>query len=245
MGALVLSALNKDYAVNKLVTIVDAEKESKSIESKVSPIAIKIMIDHSIRTHIPIEYKIVDKNKKILFQSKNIQSLLPFYKPEKIIIDRFIGQKPEKNFVKEKLTDPLRLKKYALWGLERNFPSYNSASGYGTALATKTGKIYFGGQYSSPDKSLSLHSEVTTILSALANRENKITHIGIVSTKHLDSPCDMCGICRQFISEMASKLKISPKLYCFAKDTDEYRSYSIEEYLPSSWTSKNWKQNWK
>ena len=111
---------------------------------------------------------------------------------------------------------PNKLKEYALMGLDRNFPLYDSASSYGTALYTASGRVYCAGQYSSPDKRMNLHSEMVAIICALMNKDQEIEAIGIVSTKYPDSPCNMCGSCRQFVSEICSKLSLSPDLYCFS-----------------------------
>lgn len=235
-ASLILSILNKDYKVKKIVTLTNSEKNI------VSPIIAKIMVDHSIRTGIPIAYKIINIEGSTLFETENITSIIPFYKPEKIFLSRIENSSVEKNCVEENITEPLQLRKYAIEGLLRNFPLYDSASGYGTAVTTKKGNVYFGGQYSSPDKRVSLHSEVNTIMSALMNGDHEITQIGIVSSKYTDTPCNMCGICRQFISEMSAWFELSPKLYCFAKENPEYREYNLEEYLPSAWTSKKWKK---
>src|SRR3989344_828122 len=235
-AVLVLSALNTDYGIERIVTIREA-----SGDTSLSPIVGKIIIDHSMRIEKSIEYKIVNLSGENIFESKDISKEFSNYKPEKIIIGRFQNSKFQENHLQLNISEPLELKPYAIQGLDRNFPLYDGASGYGTAVATKNGKVYFGGQYSSPDKRLGLHSEVTSILSALMDKNHEITDIGIVSSKYPDSPCDMCGICRQFISEICAKFDISPKLHCFSKDTDEYRTYKIKEYLPSSWTSKKWK----
>jgi len=235
-AALILSSLNTDYGVHTVVTLAPGDTVS------VSPVILKIMVDHSIRTGVPLAYKIINSNGTVLFETENVSKLLPFYTPERIIISRFATATPGQNFEhKTSVLAPLELRSFAIKGLERNFPLYDSASGYGTALMTKSGKVYFGGQYSSPDKRLSLHSEVNTIMSAIMNGDSDISHIGIVSSKYTDTPCDMCGICRQFISEISSRFELSPTLYCFAKETPEYREYAIDQYLPSAWTSKKWK----
>ncbi|MBI4156042.1 MAG: hypothetical protein HY507_02295 [Candidatus Zambryskibacteria bacterium] len=233
-ASLVLSVLNNDYTVNSIVTLADTDK------AEVSPAIIKYIIDHTTRTHIPIGYKIINKKGKTLFETDNVAKLAPFYNPLPITLAKIKNSKVEKNTANIKIKNPLELKVFAIKGIERNFPLYNSASGYGTAVFTKSGKVHFAGQYSKLGKSLGLHSEINAIISAISQNDWDIESIGVVSTKYPDTPCDMCGICRQLIGEISIKLNISPKLYCFAKDTDEYAEHTIDEYLPSAWTSKKW-----
>lgn len=239
-AALVLSVLANDYKVSKIITMV----ETTTPQNVVSPIVLKIIIDHSIRTGQKIEYTIINIEGRVLFSSKETGSALPHYKPEPIVLQR-VTQKPQPYMAEVKNNDkkdmPALLKSYAMRGLEKNFPLYDSASGYATAVLTANNKIFFAGQYSSPDKRLGLHSEVNAVLAALMNNEASITHLGLVSTKYSDSPCNMCGNCRQFLSEIISRYKLSPTIYLFTKDTDEYNECGINNYLPSSWTSKNWK----
>ena len=158
-----------------------------------------------------------------------------------IPLTKIKNSKIETNIVNIEIKNPLDLKIFAIKGIERNFPLYDSASGYGTALFTKSGKVHFAGQYSKMGKSLGLHSEINAIISAISQEDYDIECIGVVSTKYPDTPCNMCGVCRQLIGEISTKLNISPKLYCFSKDTDEYTEHTIEDYLPDAWTSKKWK----
>jgi len=238
--ALILSTISNDYKVSKIITMV----ETKTPQNVVSPIVLKLIKDHSMRTGINnIEYTIIDIDGNILFFLEDIKNAMPYYKPKQITLSR-VSQEPSPYTKeinrKDKNNIPSLLKSYAIKGLEKNFPLYDSASGYATAVLTKNNKIFFAGQYSSPDKRLGLHSEVNAILSAFMNNEKDITHLGLVSTKYTDSPCNMCGNCRQFLSEMTTKHKLNPKIYLFAKDTDKYDEYNMDDYLPSPWTSKKW-----
>ncbi|MBI1974579.1 MAG: hypothetical protein HYS51_01900 [Candidatus Zambryskibacteria bacterium] len=234
--ALALSVGSTDFPVKEIVTM------SENGSSLVSPVVIKILVDYAARTGAPLKYKIVNTNGEALFETKDVRLVFPLYNPSPIPISK-IKEKYSPNRAEIKIgADEIsvRLKEYAILGLNRNFPLYDSASSYGTAVYTSQGNIYYAGQYSSPDKRLNLHSEMTAILSALMDNERDIIDIGVVSTKYPDSPCNMCGICRQFISEISSKLNISPNLYCFASETSEFKKWSIAEYLPDSWSSKKW-----
>jgi len=232
-ASLCLSTLNTDYGIEKIVTLAGNGVA-------ISPIPLKIIADYSLRTKLPVSYKLINQDQNIIFETRDVFEALNFYKPEEILLSRIQNSKFSQNYTEARVSEPLELKQFAVQGIERNFPLYDSASGYGTALTTKSGKVYFGGQYSSPDKRLGLHSEMTTMISALMAGEREIESIGIVSSKFPDSPCDMCGICRQFLAEISAKLNIDPVLYCFSRDTDEYKTYKINDYLPSVWTSKKW-----
>ena len=235
-ASLALSVLQNDYTVNSVVTLVETNKVG------VSPVIIKYIVDHTTRTDIPIAYKIINKEGGVLFEIDNASKLVPFYTPPQINLRKIKNLKLETNIVNAKIKNPLDLKKFAISGIERNFPLYDNASGYGTAISTKSGKIHFAGQYSKMGRSLGIHSEINALISAISHNDRDIECIGVVSTKYLDTPCDMCGICRQLVTEIFAKLDISPKIYCFAKDTDEFKEHILEEYLPSAWTSKKWKK---
>jgi len=228
-AALALSTSSIDYPVTELVTIFDGD-------FILSPIVLKILIDYTTRTQTPMKYSVVNTDGEKLFETDSIQTFLPFYKPAQINISK-TKEQYSPNVGRADSSD---LKKYALKGLDRNFPLYDNASSYGTAVYTASGNIYYAGQYSSPDKRLNLHAEMVAVLSALMNNDHDIKAIGLVSTKYPDTPCNMCGICRQFILEITSKFKISPELYCFASENEKFKKWSIEEYLPDSWSSKNW-----
>ncbi len=233
--ALMLSTISNDYRVNEIVTLTE-ETDHYTL-----PIILKIIIDHSIRTGQLIKYTLIDTKGDIIFKQENVS--LDFYKPKNILLSKInqnhspyhkkLNLDQNKNLVDE-------IKKYAIEGLVKNFPLYDSASGYATSVVTEKNEIFFAGQYSSPDKRLGLHSEVNSILSSLMYNKDKITHIGLVSNKYKNEPCQMCGNCRQFISEICSKFNFDPKIYLFAKDKDIYIKQNINNYLPSKWTSKNW-----
>ncbi len=236
-SALALSISANDFPVREVVTMIESEQDFL-----LSPVVVKVMVDYTSRSQAPLSYRVVDKEGKTLFQSENVEDIFPLYNPAPISISR-TKEPYSPNKVKEEISPddmPKELKKFALMGMGRNFPLYDSASSYGTAVYTSTGHVYFAGQYSSPDKRLNLHSEMTAMISAILDEGGKIESIGVVSNKYPDSPCNMCGSCRQFVSEMSAKLNISPDLYLFSSESSEFKKIKIEEYLPDSWSSKKW-----
>jgi cytidine deaminase len=235
--ALSISTASSDFPVTEIISMVESERTFNF-----SPIVLKVMVDYAIRTQEPLKYRVVNTSGSTLFQTDDVRTVFSLYTPEPIVISKIKGvYAPNyKNIEIAEADMPDQLKEFALEGLNRNFPLYDSASSYGTAVYTGSGKVYFAGQYSSPDKRLNLHSEMVAILSALMGTNTDIKAIGIVSSKYPDTPCNMCGICRQFIAEISAKLKISPDLYCFSAEAPEFKKFKIEEYLPDSWSSKKW-----
>jgi cytidine deaminase len=236
--ALLGAMQNNDFQIESVITMLETPIEKEIV----SPIVIKILIDFARRTGQQIKYTVIDTDENVLFDTDDVSSLLPFYKPERVFLKKVENTKIESNKTQLEENSETKdvLKKYALLGVERNLPRYDSASGYGTAIMTKSGKVYFSGQYSSFDKRLNVHSEMAAVISALMEKDTDITHIGLVSTKHRDEPAHMCGCCRQFLAEMMSKFNINPELFLFAKDTDVYEERNISEYLSDIWTSKKW-----
>lgn len=236
-AALALSTASSDFPVRQIITMIESEKDFT-----LSPIVVKVLIDYASRSQEMLGYVVVNTQGKIIVETDDVNLFFPLYNPAPIIIKK-IKEKYSVNKAKPKITGksmPKKLKEYAILGLDKNFPLYDSASSYGTAVYTSDGYVYYAGQYSSPDKRLNLHSEMVAILSAILDGKKDISAIGIVSSKYPDGPCNMCGSCRQFITEISAKLNISPDLYCFSKNTGEFKKFKIEEYLPDSWSSKNW-----
>lgn len=238
--ALLGAMQNNDFKIESVVTILETPDEKEIA----SPITIKILIDFARRTGQKIKYTIIDINENILLNTDDVSSLLPFYKPERTFLKKVVAntkiQSNKANFSGDSSDIINALKKYALLGIDKNLPRYDSASGYGSAVLTKSGKIYFSGQYSSFDKRLNVHSEMAAVISALMEKDTDITHIGLVSTKYKNEPTQMCGCCRQFLSEMINRFGMNIEIFLFAKDGDSYEKRSIEDYLPDNWSSKKW-----
>jgi len=236
---LVLAVHHNDFQVNEIVTLV----EEPNPQQLVSPLILKIIIDHQTRTGTKINYTIVNKKGKVLFETKKINQLMPFYNPPLKKLSKVKQAQVSENYsvVNQPRDIKSVLKEYALLGIERNFPTYNSASGYGTAILTDKSNLYFGGQYGSFDKRIGLHSEMAVSISVLmSNQRERITHLGLVSSKYTDEPCEICGCCRQFLSELIQKFNYQIDFFCFAKDNNLFKKYSINQLLPGQWSSKKW-----
>ncbi len=235
-SALALALAHRDYKIEQVITLV--ENDSVII----SPLILKILVDFGIRTKKPVRYIVQNKSGQILFKTNDSQKEIPFYKPVKQILT-LSNKKLVHNFkqIDPKLSKKIlvdELRKLALVGLESAFTTKDGSSRYGVAVATGSGKVYFAGQYSSPDKRLGLHGEVSATLTALMKGERAITHIAIVSDKFPDTPALICGCCRQWLSELALKFKWNLHIICFAKMNSSYTMDTIESLLPRAWSSK-------
>ncbi len=234
-SALTCAMHHNDFKVNHVVTLF-AQRDTP-----ISPITLKTLVDWGIRTREKIRYTVIDQKGKILFETGDVQKSLPFYHPAPITLSKVASTEISEPRTVLKRVTPMLLKQYALEGLLRNFPTYDSASGYGAAIVTKKGEVYFGGQYSSLEKRTGLHAEMAVVAGALMSGLTDITHLGLVSSKFKDEPCTMCGCCRQFLAELSEKQGWKLKLLCFAKDTPDYRLMNITELLPEKWSSKQWR----
>ncbi len=235
-----LATLAQDYKIHQIITLRELGEEVFSL----SPIIAKIIIDYSSRTGKAIEYSVIDMSGNKLFDTLNLNKFYTAYQPANNLLARVNSdiavspnwlELPTQNLDYQKI-----LKEYALKGLERNFPISEGVSGYSTAVITKSGRLYYGGQYSSSDERLGLHSEMNVVISALMNKDDEITHLGLVSTKYPDSPCFPCGGCRQFLAELSNKFNWDLEILCFAKETDDLAQRKISDLLPDLWTSKKW-----
>lgn len=236
--ALLIAAQHRDFQISEVVTLIDSTKPI------ISPLALKVMADFANRTGTKIAYSVLDAEGTTVFKVKNVLDAIPFYHPEpsnlqlkkvapKANCATFSGRTNDAEIAEA-------LKKYALKGLELAFTTYQGASSYGAAVLTESGKIFYSGQYSSPDKRLMVHAEMGAILAALMAKEEKLTHLAVVSDKFETEPCQTCGPCRQFITELSKRYGWKLQVYCFAKKQPVYNTYSMETLLPNSWSSKKW-----
>jgi len=240
--ALAFSAQNNDFKVNKVIALAEAPKRGELV----SPITAKVLIDHARRTGEKIEYQITDLNGRTLFQIKDVRKLFgKIYAPAECLLSKVEGEKISPNKAKLKKGEKIEnaLKAYALKGMERNFPTSDAASGYGAAVLTRKGNLYFGGQYSSFEKRTNLHSEVAVVARALMEKDGQITHLGLVSSKFENEPCQMCGSCRQFLAEINRHFGLDIQIHLFSKNAGRSEKVRIKEFLPNQWTSKKWQNS--
>jgi cytidine deaminase len=233
--ALSMATAVQDYGIEKVTTMTTG-----STSDLQSPLVLKILVDHALRTKHVIAYSIVNQNGETLFEVDDVRRIFPFYTPRAIELAKISTASITSNIIEAALEDIGALKRCAIEGIARNFPLYDSASGYGAAVMTSSGKIFFSGQYSSPDKRLGVHAEMNAILCAMMAGETEVVRLGVVSSKFTEEPCQMCGCCRQFLAEMCAKWNIDPEIHCFASESDALVMWKVSDYLPATWTSKKW-----
>ncbi len=232
LAVLLLATAQNDFGIQHIATMY----ESLPSEEVASPQVLKILVDHVRRTGVPLEYSVLDVEGNQRFLSEDISQIFPYYQPITKPLKRTQVATIEPNFGEvgnQDIVDVLR--NNARKGLARTFLTKDEASGYGCCVITADGKYYFSGQYSSFDHRANVHAEMAAVIIALMSSNSPITHIGLMSTKHLTHCCEMCGICRQFLQEICLLLKFDPEILTFALEKDEYEKHSLATYLPSQW----------
>lgn len=201
----------------------------------VSPLVLKILADHGIRTGVPVAYTLRTPAGEVVFKTGDARETLPFYVPAGAELQCLSGRQ----ISSAKITDDSKtLRELAIAGMGRNFPTREGASGYGAALRIANGDIYFGGQYSAYDERLGVHAEMAVLASALADGAAGFTDIAIASSKFPESPALPCGCCLQFLSEAVRATKSQPLIHLFASEGEQSATYSLDELLPVQWTNR-------
>lgn len=228
-GTIVIAISNKDPHVKQIITLVDGEFD-------LNPLVIKLLCDHVKRTGTNISYSVFNLEGKNIFHCEDVMNL--FYKPEIKVLEKIKSWQPRNNFVHVDNSKDIdeQLRECALKGTETHF-SAGTKSLYGASVLAGN-KIYFGGVHSSFDKRLSLHSEMVAVLSAIMDGNDKISKIGLISTKFVEDLPTVCGCCRQFLSEIQIKLGLDINISCFSFDGKKKLNTSLNEQLPNAWHSK-------
>lgn len=232
--ALLQAIQQQDYQIERVVSMQYNLEEGVLL----SPITLKILMDFTRRTGHSISYALMDYNGSQLFECEDVAELSPYYQPSPTVLTKTINADVSPNWVQhsgEVTVD--ELKGLALNGISRSFTTYDSASGYGAA-AVAGDRIYFSGQFSSFEGRLNIHAEMGAVITALMSGNPTISELGVVSTKHTEKPCNMCGICAQFIGEVSERYDLDIQIRNFASASDASELHTIDEYLPHSWSPR-------
>lgn len=222
-----------DFGVEKVVTLLGTEDEGTSFL-----LSLKVLIDWSVRTSRVISYDVYNDAGDRIFSCHDVRKMVPAYKPAILSLSQRLQVEPSENVSRGAIAD---LKEFALQGIQRNFPAYDAASGYGVAVLLEHGTIVYGGQYGSLEGRLGLHAEMSVVLDALMNFPGeRITDLALVSSKYPDSACSICGNCLQFLAEISSRFGFNISYHCFASEKNIQETSSLQELLPKQWTSKKW-----
>lgn len=99
-------------------------------------------------------------------------------------------------------------------------------------VMTKSGKIFDGVNVENAAYSPSLCAERNALSTAITQGERDFAYIVITGDSEYTYPC---GVCRQFIREFAD----GDTRIVVAKDSENYKTYTIEDLLPESFSKKD------
>ncbi|WP_311481982.1 cytidine deaminase [uncultured Anaerococcus sp.] len=101
-------------------------------------------------------------------------------------------------------------------------------------VMTRSGKVFEGVNVENASYSPTLCAERNALSTAITDGEREFLYIVISGDSDYTYPC---GVCRQFIREFADDYT----RIIVAKDCDNYKTYTIDELLPNSFSKKDLK----
>lgn len=129
------------------------------------------------------------------------------------------------------MTDIKNLIKKAIEIKERAYAPYSNFH-VACVVMTKSGRIFEGVNVENAAYSPSLCAERNALSTAITQGETDFAYIVITGDSEYTYPC---GVCRQFIREFAD---CDTKIVV-AKDIENYKTYTIEDLLPESFSKKD------
>ena len=99
-------------------------------------------------------------------------------------------------------------------------------------VMTKSGKVFEGVNIENASYSPTLCAERNALSSAITEGEREFSYIVVTGDSDYTYPC---GVCRQFIREFAD----DNTRIIVAKDEDSYKTYTIDDLLPYSFSKKD------
>ncbi len=229
-----------DFAVTQMY----AYDMRQSGPASIDPITIKILLDYMRRSARPLSYEL------LMDGSAGLEAAL--------VMPNVINSLPEYQDVLETSLHLLRpmsqgrlhanysrlggvptkqlMKVLAKDGLPRAFTTYDGASAYGAVALSADGYAATSGQYSSFEGRTNIHAEVGAIITLLMEGHKDISAVAVISEKKRYDLCFPCGCCRQFMSEVVSKLgQDDIAVTCCSLEEGESRTFFVRELLPYSW----------
>jgi cytidine deaminase len=117
--------------------------------------------------------------------------------------------------------------------------AYVPYSGFkvGAALLAASGKVYTGCNIENAAYSPSNCAERTAFFKAVSEGEKEFAAIAIVGglDGNIKGYCPPCGVCRQVMKEFCK----DDFIVILGKDDGEYKSYTLPELLPVSFSEKD------
>lgn len=110
----------------------------------------------------------------------------------------------------------------------------------GSAILTKSGKIYTGCNIESASYSPTNCAERTALFKAVSEGEKEFLAVAVVGAtkeEEISQFVSPCGVCRQMLYEFGGK----DLLIILAKNEAEYQSFSLGELLPFAFGPENLK----
>lgn len=104
-------------------------------------------------------------------------------------------------------------------------------------VVTKNGKIYKGVNIENASYPATICAERVALSAAIADGEKEIDTIILAADAKDTSPC---GVCRQFMSEFLDE---NSKII-LANSLDDYKIYTMEDFLPHSFGKKHLEDKW-
>lgn len=129
------------------------------------------------------------------------------------------------------MTDIKKLIKEAIEIKNKAYTPYSNFN-VGCVVKTKSGKIYKGINIENASYSPTLCAERNALSTAITDGEKDFAYIVVTGDSEYTYPC---GVCRQFIREFAD----SDTKIIVAKDTENYKTYTIDDLLPYSFSKKD------
>lgn len=114
--------------------------------------------------------------------------------------------------------------------------SHSPYSNYkvGAAILTKSGNVYVGANIENSAYPAGICAERCAFCNAIAHGEKDFVKIAVVGSS--DDRCYPCGVCRQFIVEVAPNIEV----ICAVDDKD-FAVHTIKDLLPHAFTSDSLK----
>lgn len=117
--------------------------------------------------------------------------------------------------------------------------AYVPYSGYtvGAALLTKDGKVYLGCNIENAAYGPTNCAERTAFFKAVSEGEREFSKIAVVGGKnlHFKDYFAPCGVCRQVMREFCDDSFV----ILLGKNSDEFKSFTLSELLPLSFSKSN------
>ncbi|MBR6812677.1 MAG: cytidine deaminase [Oscillospiraceae bacterium] len=97
----------------------------------------------------------------------------------------------------------------------------------GAAILCESGEVFTGCNVENSSYGATICAERTAAVKAVSEGKRNFSCIAVVSDA--DEYCMPCGICRQFLADIAPSLR-----FLLAKPSGEYKVSSMEELLPGA-----------